>query len=94
MYYYNHVAMKHTKRIIDRFRETKVGKGIDDVLEKHSPRKRMGRKSHKVFSQNHNRLDPSKPSPTIAAGYKINWIHPNFDRALTAREGSSITIIS
>ena len=81
---YNHVAMKHRQRIIDRFKETLVGQGIKDVADKHPPKIRLGRKNHNIFSQNHNRLDGNKLSPTIAAGYKINWIHPTLHRSLTA----------
>jgi len=87
---FNHVAMKHTQRIIDRFKDTKSGEGIKDVLDKHPPRVREGRKSHKVFSQNHNRIHKDEISPTIPAGFKINFIHPLLDRSLTAREGARI----
>lgn len=87
---HNHVAMKHTGRILNRFSATKSGEGVEDVMHLHPIMRREGRKSHKVFSQNHNRLFPDKPSPTVAAGFKINFIHPYLDRSLTAREGARL----
>lgn len=87
---YNHVAMKHTDRIIDRFKATEQGQGIKDVASMHPVAVRNGRSSHILFTQNHNRLIGNLPAPTIAAGFKINFIHPILDRSLTAREGARL----
>lgn len=87
---HNHVSMKHTDRILRRFGATKEGEGVEDVMHLHPVMVREGRTSHKVFSQNHNRLFPDKPAPTVAAGFKINFIHPYLNRSLTAREGARL----
>lgn len=86
----NHVAMKHTDRILSRFEAIKEGEGVSDVVDEHPVKIREGRDSHKLFSQNHNRLYADKPSPTIPAGFKINFIHPKLNRSLTAREGARL----
>lgn len=89
---YNHVAMRHTKRLIERFETIGFGQSVADVEECHKQRKRgdASQISGKVFSQNNMRPYPDKPSPTIPASFQSNFIHPFLNRNFTAREGARL----
>lgn len=89
---FNHVAMKHTKRMVERFKHIKWGESGADVPDIHKPRKRNGNGeiSITVYDQNNRRLHPYKPSHTIPASFYANFVHPFQDRNLTAREGARI----
>lgn len=89
---YNHVAMRHTKRLIERFENIKFGQSVADVDDCHKQRKRgdASKISGKTFSQNNMRPYPNKPSPTIPASFQSNFIHPYINRNYTAREGARL----
>lgn len=89
---YNHIAMKHTKRLVDRFEQIKFGQSVANVSEEHMQRKRgdASKVSGKSFSQNNMRPYPDKPSPTIPASFQSNFIHPYINRNYTAREGARL----
>jgi DNA (cytosine-5)-methyltransferase 1 len=89
---FNHVAMRHTDRLIERFKVIKAGQSVADVSEEHSALKRGNPKikSGKVFGQNNMRVFPSLPSPTVAASFQSNFIHPYLNRNFTAREGARL----
>ena len=88
----NHVAMRHTPRLVERFRYIKHGQSLADVPQEHMQRKRGNAReiSGKVYSQNNMRPFPDKPSPTLPASFQSNFIHPFFNRNYTAREGARI----
>jgi DNA (cytosine-5)-methyltransferase 1 len=87
---FNHIAMKHTERLIDRFKAIQPGKNLLDVWETHGAMKRgnPNEKSEIKFSQNNLRLHADKPAPTVAASFQSNFIHPFLNRNFTAREGA------
>ena len=89
---FNHVAMKHTDRLIERFKQIKYGQSVKDVDKKYSQRKRgaANQISGKVYSQNNMRPYPNLPSPTVAASFQSNFIHPYLNRNFTAREAARI----
>lgn len=89
---YNHVSMRHTERIIGRFKQISYGQSVKDVSVEHSQRKRgdASKVSGKVFSQNNMRPYPDRPCPTVAASFQSNFIHPYLHRNFTAREGARI----
>ena len=89
---YNHIAMRHTKRLIERFKNIDFGQSVADVDECHQQRKRgdASKISGKVFSQNNMRPYPNKPSPTVPASFQSNFIHPYLNRNFTAREGARL----
>ena len=89
---FNHVAMKHTPRVIERFEAIKPGKNLLDVWETHGAVQRgnPSEKSKIKFSQNNLRLLADKPAPTIAASFQSNFIHPTLHRNFTAREGARL----
>lgn len=87
---YNHIAMRHTERLIERFKAIQPGKNLLDVWETHGSVKRgnPNEKSEVKFSQNNLRLIGNKPAPTVAASFQSNFIHPYLNRNFTAREGA------
>lgn len=89
---FNHIAMKHTKRLIERFEAIKPGKNLLDVWDTHGAVERGNptEKSKIKFSQNNLRLIANKPAPTIAASFQSNFIHPSLNRNFTAREGARL----
>lgn len=91
-YVENHIAMKHTKRLIERFENIKFGESVANVEKEYQQRKRGDASiiSGKTFSQNNMRPYPDKPSPTIPASFQSNFIHPYINRNYTAREGARL----
>lgn len=89
---YNHVAMEHSHRLVERFKHIKWGESSSDAPKEHGARQRSGNGalSNKSYDQNNRRLNPHKPSHTIAASFYANFIHPFQHRNLTAREGARI----
>jgi DNA (cytosine-5)-methyltransferase 1 len=89
---YNHVAMQHSKRLVERFKHIKWGESSADAPEEHRAHTRNGngKISEIVYDQNNRRLYPYKPSHTIAASFYANFIHPFQHRNMTAREGARI----
>lgn len=89
---YNHVAMKHSSRLVERFKHIGWGESSADVPSQHMPRTRNGngKLSKKAYDQNNRRLHPDKPSHTIAASFYANFIHPYQHRNITAREGARV----
>lgn len=91
-YVYNHVAMKHTQRLIQRFKAIKPGQSLVDVWDTHGSVKRgaPSEKSSIKYSQNNQRVYGDKPAPTIAASFQSNFVHPHLNRNFTAREGARL----
>ena len=91
-YVTNHIAMKHTPRLIERFKAIQPGQSLVDVWETHGAVKRGApdEKSTIKFGQNNQRLYGNKPAPTIAASFQSNFIHPHLNRNFTAREGARL----
>lgn len=88
----NHIAMKHTPRLIERFKAIKPGQSLVDVWDTHGAVKRgtPTEKSTIKFSQNNQRVFGNLPAPTIAASFQSNFVHPHLDRNFTAREGARL----
>ena len=89
---HNHVAMRHTARLVERFAQIQYGQSVADVPEEFQQRKRgeADKISGKVYSQNNMRPYPDKPSPTIPASFQSNFVHPYLNRNYTAREGARL----
>lgn len=89
---YNHIAMRHTQRLISRFATIQCGQSLADVSEEHMQRKRGNADvtSGKVYAQNNMRPFGDRPSPTIAASFQSNFIHPHLNRNYTAREAARL----
>jgi DNA (cytosine-5)-methyltransferase 1 len=89
---YNHIAMKHSKRLIERFASMSCGNSISDVPEHLKPFKRNGNGefSEKLYDQNNRRMYADRPCHTIAASFYANFVHPFLNRNFTPREGARI----
>lgn len=89
---YNHQSMRHSKRMVERFKAMKWGDSTSDVPEDLKPLKRNGNgeKSSSVYGQNNRRMHPFKQCHTIAASFYANFVHPYKNRNFTAREGARI----
>jgi len=89
---HNHVAMKHSKRLIERFKAIQPGQNLVDVWDTHGAVRRGAptEKSDIKFSQNNFRVFGDRPSPTIPASFQSNFIHPHLNRNFTAREGARL----
>lgn len=89
---FNHVAMRHTPRLVERFKQITYGQSVKDVTSEHGQRKRgdVASISGIVYSQNNMRPYPDRPCPTVAASFQSNFIHPYLNRNFTAREGARI----
>ena len=84
----NHVPMRHSRRLIERFSRVPIGRNGGSAGDEHQPRPRLGSGQH--YDQNNRRQDPSKPCATIAASFYANFIHPYLHRNFTPREGARI----
>ena len=89
---YNHVAMNHTKRIIERFRHIQAGDVLTNVPEEYKVRKRNGNGmlSDTEYHSNYRHLKPTELSYTIPASFYSSFIHPTQPRNITAREAARI----
>ncbi len=90
----NHVPMRHTPRMVERFRHLIENSDLhlSSLPDDLTPRARGNPEisSGKTYDQNHRRLDPSKPSPTITASFYSSFIHPFQPRNLTVREAARL----
>ena len=89
---FNHTAMRHSTRMVQRFAAMKWGESTSDVPDEFKPLKRNGNgeKSEKVYDQNNRRMFPDRPCHTIAASFYANFVHPYINRNFTPREGARI----
>lgn len=88
----NHTAMKHTPRLVERFRSMQWGQKGDELHDDHLPLKRNGKgeKSVQGYSQNNRRMFPDRPCHTITASFYASFVHPYDNRNLTPREGARV----
>lgn len=88
----NHVAMKHTKRLIDRFNCIRQGGSLLDAPPEHGQRQRNGCELdvNKRYKTNNQRLHPERVSNIITASFQSTFVHPYLNRNLTAREGARL----
>lgn len=88
----NHVSMKHSKRIVERFKSMSWGDSVVDVPDELKPhiRGNVNVKSEKAYGQNSRRMHPDKPCHTVPASFYANFVHPYKHRNFTAREGARI----
>jgi len=89
---YNHVAMRHSKRMVERFASMACGDSVSDVPVHLKPIKRNGNGefSEKLYDQNNRRMHADKACHTIAASFYANFVHPFKNRNFTPREGARI----
>jgi DNA (cytosine-5)-methyltransferase 1 len=87
----NHIAMKHTQRLIERFSKIKPGQSLKDVAHENGQKtKYTGETNTKPYKSNNQRLNPNKVCLAIPASFQSNFLHPYKDRNLTAREAARL----
>lgn len=88
----NNEPMKHTKRILERYKFIPQGGSMKDVPDEHGQRKRgdVQQVSGKMSTQSYHRLVEDDQSPTICAMFQAHFIHYSQDRNLTAREAARL----
>jgi DNA (cytosine-5)-methyltransferase 1 len=77
---YNHAAMRHTPRLVERFAGLRPG---DSTHSAHG-------EEVTVYKSNNQRLRADKPSLCITANFQSTYVHPEQDRNLTAREAARL----
>jgi len=88
---FNHKAMNHGKRMVERFSAMKCGQSGNDVPDHLKPRRRNSKEIATVaYDQNNRRMFPYRPCHTITASFYANFVHPFQHRNFTAREGARI----
>lgn len=84
---YNHVAMKHTPPLVERFKAlpqggSGYGLGRSDAVDI--------KKQVTIYKSNNQRLVADLPSLCITANFQSTYVHPYQPRNLTAREGARL----
>lgn len=80
---FNHVALKHTQKNIERYKLIPQGGRLpENLLPPELYRKNFG--------NTFKRLDPNKPALTMVPGNDAFPIHPTLNRSLTVREAARI----
>lgn len=87
---YNHVAMKHTKRLVERYKH--IIRGEKDLPDELKVRKRNGggELSTTKFNLNYRYLKPNQIAPTIPASFYSSFVHSNSPRNITTREAARL----
>lgn len=91
-YVYNHVSMKHTSRLIERFRAIMNGTSKLDLPDEFKVLKRGGNGEYSEidYNSNYRHLKLDMVSYTIPASFYSNFIHPTSPRNITSREAARI----
>jgi DNA (cytosine-5)-methyltransferase 1 len=89
---WNHTAMRHSKRMVERFASMSCGQSVSDVAQHLRPLQRNGngKISEKVYDQNNRRMHADRPCHTIPASFYANFVHPYQHRNFTPREGARL----
>lgn len=84
---HNHVCTLSRKTAIERFKKIGQGENFHSLPnELKSSYENPSRTQNTIYK----RLDPKKPSDTVVNVRKSMWIHPNLDRAVSAREAARL----
>lgn len=88
----NNDPMKHTKRILERYKHIPQGGTLADAPAEHQQRKRgaVHLVSGKQSTQSYHRLVADDVSPTVCAMFQAHFIHYSQDRNITAREAARL----
>jgi DNA (cytosine-5)-methyltransferase 1 len=89
---HNHVPMRHSQRMVARFRTIRPGESQSDVPEEHAPRLRVRTATQGPgrYDQNNRRMHWDRPCHTVPATFYANFVHPRLHRNFTPREGARI----
>lgn len=86
-YIHNHVCTLSKDIVVERFKRIQKGENFHSL-----PNEMKSSYENPARTQNtiYRRLDPCKPSDTVVNVRKSMWIHPNLDRAVSAREAARL----
>jgi DNA (cytosine-5)-methyltransferase 1 len=89
---FNHVAMGHTKRVVERYMQILNGMSMNEIPAELKVRKRNGKgeMSQTEYNSNYRHLKPKMVSYTIPASFYSNFVHPNQPRNITSREAARL----
>ena len=87
----NHKPMKHRECTLKRFALLKQGESLKSLFDRYQGDEREHLQEQrilpkKMFIKRNYRLLPDKPSPTVTSHCLDEFVHPDYDRALTVRE--------
>ncbi len=86
-----HKPMKHRACTLKRFALLNQGDSLKDLFERYTGQEREQLQSErilpkKMFIKRNYRLISGEPSPTVTSHCLDEFVHPNYNRALTVRE--------
>jgi len=89
---YNHVSMKHTDRMVERYENIIRGNKMSDLSNDLKVRMRNGngKISKSDYHSNYRLLKIDSPSFTIPAHFYSSFIHPTIPRNITTREAARL----
>lgn len=82
----NHVAMKHTPRLVERFKKLQQGNGSYNLGRTDNSQDEIVT----TYKSNNQRLNLDKPALCITANFQSTYVHPTQPRSLTAREAARL----
>ncbi len=83
----NHIAMKHTPRLVERFSALPQGSKGYDLGRTAGPK---GEGPVTIYKSNNQRLIANEPALCITANFQSTYVHPYQPRNLTAREAARL----
>ena len=90
-YITNHLPMKHRECTLKRFALLGPGESLKTLFDRYQgeERERLQKERilpKKMFIKRNYRLKAQEPSPTVTSHCLDEFVHPQYDRALTVRE--------
>ena len=87
----NHMPMKHRECTLKRFALLRQGESLKSLFDRYQGEERERLQEErilpkKMFIKRNYRLIPDEPSPTVTSHCLDEFVHPDYDRALTVRE--------
>lgn len=87
----NHMPMKHRECTLKRFALLNQGESLKTLFDRYQGEERERLQSErilpkKMFIKRNYRLKSDEPSPTVTSHCLDEFVHPEYDRALTVRE--------
>jgi DNA (cytosine-5)-methyltransferase 1 len=87
----NHMPMKHRACTLQRFALLNQGDSLKSLFDRYQGEERERLQEErilpkKMFIKRNYRLKPDEPYPTVTSHCLDEFVHPEYDRALTVRE--------
>ena len=87
----NHMPMKHRECTLKRFGLLRQGESLKSLFDRYQGEEREQLQKErilpkKMFIKRNYRLKTDEPSPTVTSHCLNEFVHPQYDRALTVRE--------